>query len=124
MADVGLSYRQPADCPITNNFCPDPEKERWQKIRTIDNFVNILRAPFLYISLLHSFSIVTVWLLNFLAQKYWGKSYPLNDDEIDKRIDDNLGFLYLSKLFSLSFFFSFFFLQKNEERNGFCFSIS
>ena len=61
---------------------------------------------------------------NIFNQKYWGKSYPLNVDEIDYRIDDNLGFLYLSKLFLLSFFFSFFFLQKNEERNGFCFSIS
>jgi hypothetical protein len=34
----------------------------------------ILRAPFLYCSILRSFSLVTVWLGNFLAKEYWRKS--------------------------------------------------
>jgi len=40
------------------------------------NFINILHAPFSYKSALHSFSIITVWLCNFLAQEYWRKSCP------------------------------------------------
>jgi len=38
------------------------------------NFINILRPLFLYESILGSFSLVTVWLWNFLAKKYWRKS--------------------------------------------------
>jgi len=38
------------------------------------NFINILPANFLYKSALGSFFLVTVWLCNFLAQKYWQKA--------------------------------------------------
>ncbi len=38
------------------------------------NFINIMRAPFLYQSIFSSFSLVTVGLWNFFAQKYWRKS--------------------------------------------------
>jgi len=34
------------------------------------NFINILSAPFLYESVLPSFSIITVWLCDFLAKEY------------------------------------------------------
>jgi len=37
------------------------------------NFINILHKNFLYKSALRSFSLVTFWLCNFLAQKYWYK---------------------------------------------------
>jgi len=33
------------------------------------NFINISQAPFSYKGVLHSFSLVTVWLCNFLAQE-------------------------------------------------------
>ncbi len=39
------------------------------------NFINILHTPFLYKSVLGSFSLVKVWLCNFLAQKYWHKNW-------------------------------------------------
>jgi len=39
------------------------------------NFINILLENFLYKNAcLHSFSLVTFWLCNFLAQNYWCKS--------------------------------------------------
>jgi len=38
------------------------------------NFIKILWDNFLYESALHSFSLVTFWLCNFLAQKYWCKN--------------------------------------------------
>jgi len=37
------------------------------------NFTNILRAAFLYESALHSFSLITVWLCNFLRKEYCHK---------------------------------------------------
>jgi len=37
------------------------------------NFINILRMNFSYKSALHSFSLVTFWLCNFLTQKHWCK---------------------------------------------------
>ncbi len=36
--------------------------------------IKILRVPFLYKSVLNSFSLVTVCPCNFLAQEYWRKS--------------------------------------------------
>jgi len=38
------------------------------------NYINILLAPFLYESTLGSFSLVTVWLWNFLMPKYCRKA--------------------------------------------------
>ncbi len=38
------------------------------------NFINILLSTFLYKSVLRSFSLITVWLCNFLAQEYQEKS--------------------------------------------------
>jgi len=38
------------------------------------NFINIIQVHFLYKSILHSFSLVTVWLCNFLATEYRCKS--------------------------------------------------
>jgi len=40
----------------------------------VSNCTNILRLPFLYKRALHSFSLVTVWLCNFLLQEYWRTS--------------------------------------------------
>jgi hypothetical protein len=37
------------------------------------NFIKILCKPVLYKSVLHSFSLVTVWLCIFLAKEYRGK---------------------------------------------------
>ncbi len=37
-------------------------------------FINMLRSPFSYKSALGRFSLVTVWLCNFLGQEYWRKS--------------------------------------------------
>jgi len=39
------------------------------------NFISILGAPFLYKSLLRSFSLVRFWLCNFMAQKFCRKSF-------------------------------------------------
>jgi hypothetical protein len=50
------------------------------------NFINILLEPFLYESVLRLFSLVTGWLCNFLAQKYWHKSCSYNVDEINKKL--------------------------------------
>ncbi len=52
------------------------------KIRGV-NFINILCSNLLPKSASSSFSLVTFWLCNFLAQKYWRKSLTLNVDEID-----------------------------------------
>jgi len=49
------------------------------------DFINILGAPFLYKSILHSFSLITVWLCTILAKEYWHKSCSKNVDEIDYR---------------------------------------
>jgi len=50
----------------------------------------IKHANFLYESALRSFSLVTFWLCNFLAQKYWLKNIGTKDaknvDEIDTRL--------------------------------------
>ncbi len=40
-----------------------------------DNFTNILWVDFLSKSVLRSYSLLTVWLCNFLVQEYWRKSY-------------------------------------------------
>ena len=47
------------------------------------NFNNILHAAFSYESVCTAFSLVTVWLCNFLVPKYWHKSCSKNVDEID-----------------------------------------
>jgi hypothetical protein len=49
------------------------------------NLISILRATFLKESVLRSFSLVTVWLYNYLAKEYGRKSRSLNVDEIDYR---------------------------------------
>jgi len=46
------------------------------------NFTNILWAAFLRQSILHSFSIVTIWLWNFLAKENLAKKLLVNVDEI------------------------------------------
>jgi len=38
------------------------------------NFIHILLVPFSYESVLSSFSLITVWLFDFLAKEYWVKS--------------------------------------------------
>jgi len=38
------------------------------------NFINILSAPFSNISIFQRFSLITVWICNFLAKEYWNKS--------------------------------------------------
>ncbi len=38
------------------------------------NFSNILHKPFLYESALKDFSLITVWLCNFLPKEYGRKS--------------------------------------------------
>jgi len=43
----------------------------------------LLMCAFLYESANHIFSLVTFWLCNFLAQKYWCKRGVQNVDEID-----------------------------------------
>jgi len=48
-----------------------------------NNLINILPKTFSYKSIFCSFSLLTVWLCNFLAQEYGCKSCLLNVDEID-----------------------------------------
>jgi hypothetical protein len=38
------------------------------------NFTNILRAAFSYESFLRSFSVLTIWVYNFLVKGFWCKS--------------------------------------------------
>jgi len=49
------------------------------------NFINILLTPFSYTSGLRSFSLISLWLRNFLAKEYRHKSWLKNVDEIDYR---------------------------------------
>ncbi len=53
------------------------------------DFINILCAPFLYKNALSSFSQITVWPSNFLANKYLCKSCLQNGDEIEYRYHPN-----------------------------------
>jgi len=50
----------------------------WRKRIQGANFTNILRAAFLYESVLHIFSLITVWICNFLVKLYLQKSYLSN----------------------------------------------
>jgi hypothetical protein len=38
------------------------------------NFINILQEPFSNKSALHSFSLITIWLWNFLSKEYLQKA--------------------------------------------------
>jgi len=49
------------------------------------NLPNILRAAFSCKRVLRSFSLITVWLCNFLEKEYWRKSYSSDVGEIDYR---------------------------------------
>jgi len=40
------------------------------------NFTSILKAVFLYKSILPSISLLSVWLCKFLTKEYWRKSCP------------------------------------------------
>jgi len=44
------------------------------KLTTGVNFINILLVNFLYKSVLPSFSLITIWLVNYLAKECWQKS--------------------------------------------------
>jgi len=44
------------------------------KLTKAVNFINILLKPFLYKSVLRSFSLITFWHWNFLVEEYWCKS--------------------------------------------------
>jgi hypothetical protein len=46
---------------------------RLQHLPGVD-FINNLRAAFLYESSLHSFYVLTIWVCNFLAKGFWSKS--------------------------------------------------
>jgi hypothetical protein len=71
----------------SNSFFPESKKEkdvilevvkercRKEKLPGV-NFINILRSIFLYKSTLRSFSLITIWLCNFLAKGYVQKIYP------------------------------------------------
>jgi len=50
-----------------------------------DNFTNILRSDLVVNNFLRSFSLLTVWLCNFLAEEYWHKSCLENIGENDYR---------------------------------------
>ncbi len=55
------------------------------------NLTNILRAPFLHLSVLHSFSLITVWLCNFFSTKAAFKmfvKFPTEVVEEDKNETD------------------------------------
>jgi len=63
--------------PIDENILLDEiEKERWEgkEKKICVNFINILLATFLHKSVWLSFSLITVWLCNFLAKEYGRKS--------------------------------------------------
>ncbi len=47
------------------------------------NFTNILRAAFSHENFLNSFSVLTIWVCNFLAKGFWRKSCSYNVGEID-----------------------------------------
>ncbi len=55
------------------------------------NFINILSANFLYKSAASSFSLITFWLCNFLAQKYWPGSYPIKFKSVTEKKHFKLG---------------------------------
>ena len=57
-----------------------------KKLTTAANIINFLQAGFLYKRAVRSFSLITVWFCNFLAQEYWRKSWSENVGEIDARI--------------------------------------
>jgi len=48
-------------------------------------FTNIVGVDCLYESILHSFSLITVWLCIFLGNLILAKSCSYNADEIDNR---------------------------------------
>ncbi len=51
-----------------------------------DQFYQHFMSSFLWTKIiLLSFSLITVWLCNFLAKEYWRKSCSKNVDEIDTR---------------------------------------
>jgi len=50
-------------------------RKMYVKLTTGVNFTNILFEPFLYKGALCSFSLLTIWLSNFLAKEYWPKSF-------------------------------------------------
>jgi hypothetical protein len=54
------------------------------------DFINILRESFSYKSALSSFSLVTVWLCNFLAKGYRQKNLEHNVDEINTKMSTKI----------------------------------
>ena len=50
------------------NFTEEPNCFGSHKQTQSDNFTNILRAAFLYISVLRSVSVLTVWVCNFMQK--------------------------------------------------------
>jgi len=63
---------------LLKKFCEFPPRSpptlEKKSTHPVVNFINILRTCFLYKSKLSSFSLVAVWLCNFLAPKYQQKS--------------------------------------------------
>ncbi len=53
-------------------FSLSPENKTFY--RSLVNFINILLVRLLCESALRNFSLITVWLCNFLVQKYWRKA--------------------------------------------------
>ena len=58
--------------PIVGDGYEKEERGRWRECKSV-NFINTLHAPFLYKSALQSFSLITVWLCDFLAKEYQRK---------------------------------------------------
>ncbi len=48
--------------------------KRLAKVTTGVYFTNVLPAAFLYKRVLQTFSLLTVWLCNFLTKEYWRKN--------------------------------------------------
>ncbi len=72
----------PADAKQPNRVC-FCNTDNCNGYEPIVNYTNNLCACFLYESALHSFSLVTVWLCDFLVKGYQQKMRVKNVDEID-----------------------------------------
>jgi len=73
------------------------------KLTASVNVINILRWPFLYKSVLHSFSLVTVWLCNYLEQEYWNIGAKAAHNMLIKLTTGQLVFICKVPIFIFSF---------------------
>jgi len=81
--------KAPKDCQVISVFLCTSDLytkkllvKRWWNCQSLVNFINVLRAPFLYESLFSSFSLVTFWLWWKYKSTYVQNSHAKNVDEI------------------------------------------